>query len=152
MFKTNFGVSDFEYKIWEVNITNNCNPNVLVPKEIGGFNFSAEDKILRWLVYGDTTYDVTVPGDAEIIDCERPSALHGVFRSDKIIITNTRVVTDDMVMDSYYKLNLSKKFYFKAMAECAVRVYMKTAIKIFEDKVNLDNIDLVFSEFNYLGL
>lgn len=33
------------------------------------------------------------------------------------------------------------------MAGCAVRGYMKTAIKIFEDKVNANNIDLAISEF-----
>ena len=59
----------------------------------------AQDKIIRWLVRGDTIYDVTVPDDAEIIDCESPSAPHGVFRSNKIIITNPRVVTDEMAMD-----------------------------------------------------
>ena len=52
-------------------------------------------------------------------------------------------------MDFYYKSNLPEKSYFKAMAGCAVREYMKTAIKIFEDKVNANNIDLAISEFKY---
>ena len=147
MFKAKSGAPDFEYKIWEVNIANNWNPDTLVPKEMGGFNFSTEDKIIRWLVRDDTIYDVTVPDDAEIIDCESPSAPHGVFRSNKIIITNPRGVTDEMAMDFYYKSSLPEKSYFKAMAGCAVRGYMQTAIKIFEDKVNSDNIDLAFSEF-----
>ncbi len=30
---------------------------------MGGFNFSTEDKILRWLVRGDTLYDVIIPED-----------------------------------------------------------------------------------------
>lgn len=38
-----------------------------------------------------TKYDVAIPDDAEIIDCESTSAPHGVFRSNKIIITNYRV-------------------------------------------------------------
>lgn len=90
MFKTKSGASDFEYKIGEVNIANNWNPNAHDPQKMGGFNFSTEDKILRWLVRGDTIYDVTVPDDAEIIDCESPSAPHGVFRSNKIIITHEK--------------------------------------------------------------
>ena len=36
---------------------------------MGGFNFSTEDKILRWLVRGNTIYDVVILEDAEIIDC-----------------------------------------------------------------------------------
>ena len=56
----NKGVN-FEYKINEVNIANNWNPTTYEPKEMGGFNFSTEDKILRWLVRGDTIYDVEVP-------------------------------------------------------------------------------------------
>ena len=59
-----------------------------------------------------------------IIDCESPSALHGVFRSNKAIITNPRVVPDEMAMDFYYKSNLPEESYFKAMAGCAVRGYM----------------------------
>lgn len=99
------------------------------------------------LVRGDTIYDVTIPDDAEMLDCESPSAPHGVFRSNKIIIQNPRTVTDDMAMDLYFKSNLPEKSYFKAMAGCAVRGYLNTACKIFEDKVNLNNIDLAFSEF-----
>jgi hypothetical protein len=99
MFKTKSGASDFEYKIGKVNIANKWNPNVHDPQKMGGFNFSTEDKILRWLVRGDTIYDVAIPDDAEIIDCESTSAPHGVFRSNKIIITNPRVVTDEMAMD-----------------------------------------------------
>lgn len=96
---------------------------------------------------GDTLYDFTIPDDAKIIDCESPSAPHGVFRSNKIIITNSRTVPDEMAMAFYYKSNLPEKSYFKAMAGCAVRGYMKTVIKIFEDKVNIDNINLALSEF-----
>ena len=40
--KSNAG--GFEYKIDEVNIANNWNPNSLDPEEMGGFNFGTEDK------------------------------------------------------------------------------------------------------------
>lgn len=70
----------FEYKINEVNIADTWNPNTFDPKEMGGFNFSTEDKILRWLVRGDTIYDVEIPDDAEIIDCPSESAHLEVIR------------------------------------------------------------------------
>ena len=147
MFGTQSGASTFKYKLGEVNIANVWNPKELNPKKMGGFNFSVESKILRWLVRGDTIYDVDLPEDAEIIDCPSESAPHGVFRSNKIIISNPRPVTDDMAMDLYLKSDLPEKSYYKAMSGCAVRGYIKTALKIFEDKVNKNNVELAMSEF-----
>jgi len=139
--------SGLEYKIGEVNIAEYWNPNEMDPKKMGGFNFSTERKILRWLVRGNTIYDVIIPEDAEVIDCPSPSAPHGVFRSNKIIISNPRPVTDDIAMELYKKSELPEKSYFKAMAGVAVRGYINTALKILEDKVNGDNIELAISEF-----
>lgn len=147
MFGTQSGASNFEYKLGEVNIANIWNPNESDPKKMGGFNFSVESKILRWLIRGDTIYDVDLPDDAEVIDCPSESAPHGVFRSNKIIISNPRPVTDDMAMELYKKSDLPEKSYFKAMAGCAVRGYINTALKIFEDKINDENVELAISEF-----
>ena len=63
--KSNAG--GFEYKLDEVNVADNWNPNSLEAEEMGGFNFGTEDKILRWLHRGDTIYDVIIPDDAEVI-------------------------------------------------------------------------------------
>lgn len=147
MFGTKSGASDFEYKLGEVNVAKIWNPKELDPKKMGGFNFSTESKILRWLVRGDTIYDVELPEDAEVVDCPSNSAPHGVFRSNKIIISNPRTVTDDMAMELYLKSDLPEKSYYKAMAGCAVRGYMNTALKIFEDKVNKENVRLATLEF-----
>lgn len=144
--KSNAG-EGFEYKIGEINETDNWHPKTMDGKQIGGFNFSVEEKILRWLVRGDTLYDVTIPKNTEVYDCDSPSAPHGVFRSNRIIINNPRPMTDELAMIFYSKSILPEKSYFKAMAGCCVRGYINTAIKIFEDKVNKDNIELAFSEF-----
>ena len=114
---------------------------------MGGFNFSVEDKIIRWLVRGDTIYKVTIPDDAEVIDCPSESAPHGVFRTNKIILSDPQKVTDSMALELYRKSNLPIKSYFKTMAGCAVRGYTNTAIKIFNDKVNKNNVDLALNEF-----
>lgn len=147
MFGTTSGASDFEYKIGEVNVAKTWNPSENDPKKMGGFNFSTENSILRWLIRGDTLYDVDLPEDAEVVECDSPSAPHGVFRSNKIIISNPRVVDDDMAMELYIKSNLPEKSYFKAMAGCAVRGYINTALKIFEDKVNKNNVKEALFEF-----
>ncbi len=147
MFGTKSGASGFEYKIDEVNIAEYWNPNELDPKKMGGFNFSTETKILRWLVRGDTIYDVELPEEAEVIDCPSESAPHGVLRTNKIIISNPRKVTDELAIELYLKSDLPEKSYFKAMAGCCVRGYINTATKIFEDKVNASNVSLAISEF-----
>lgn len=140
--------ANFEYKIDEVNIANSWNPNTFDPKKMGGFNFSTEDKILRWLVRGDTLYDVVIPEDAEIMDCPSDSAPHGVFRSNKIILTNPRLMTDELAMNFYLKSDLPEKSYYKSLAGCMVRGYRNTCLQIIKDKVNKENIDLVLSEIN----
>lgn len=147
MFGTKSGASDFEYKIDEVNIAKIWNKDETDPKKMGGFYFSTEEKILRWLVRGDTLYDVYLPEDAEVIECESKSAPGGVFRTNKIIIKNPRKVTDDLAMELYLKSTLPEKSYYKAMAGIAIRGHINTALKILEDKVNEENIDLVISEF-----
>lgn len=68
MLGTKSSASDFEYKLGEVNVAKIWNPKELILKKMGGFNFSTESKILRWLVRGDTIYDVELPEDAEVVD------------------------------------------------------------------------------------
>ena len=62
----------FKYKIGEVNVASNWNPDAKNGKDFGGFNYCSEECILRWLHRGDTIYDVTIPDDAENVcgcDC-----------------------------------------------------------------------------------
>ena len=82
--KSNAG--GFEYKLDEVNIATLWNPNETEPDKMGGFNFSTEDKILRWLHRGDTIYDVIIPNDTEVIQVDKEK---GIYRSNKIIVTNS---------------------------------------------------------------
>ena len=100
------------------------------------------------LVRGDTLYDVEIPKDAEVINCPSESAPNGVFRSNKIILHNPRIITDDTAMNLYFKSNLPEKSYYKSLIGCAIREYRNTCIKIIKDKVNQDNIDIVLSEVN----
>lgn len=68
MYGTKSHAGGFEYKIDEVNEADNQNPEASNPEKFGGFNFSTEDKILRWILRGDTIYDVEILNDAEIIE------------------------------------------------------------------------------------
>lgn len=140
--------ANYEYKIDEVNIANTWNQNADSGKDFGGFNFSTEDKILRWLHRGDTLYDVIIPDDAQVIDCVESATPHGVFRSNKIIVTNPRKVTDEMALDFYKKSTIPEFAYYKALGAVSVMGYEKTALAILRDKVNKDNIDIVLEEWN----
>ncbi len=143
--KSNAG--GFEYKVDEINCSNNWNPNEIEPDKMGGFNFSSEDKILRWLHRGDTIYDVIVPEDAEVVLCNEEK---GVWRANKIIVTNPRIITDEIVMDLYNKTTLSNK----VIAQCLQTLLWKDRLEIskyiIRDRVNKENINEFIKEFeNY---
>lgn len=145
--KSNAG--GFEYKLDEVNVANNWNPKADTPEEFGGFNFGTEDKILRWLHRGDTIYDVIIPDDAEVILCNEEK---GVYRSNKIIVTNPRKITDNMVLELYKKTTLPNK----VLADCLVTLLWKDRKEIskyiIKDRVNKENIDEYINEFvDYAG-
>lgn len=147
MFGTTSGANGYKFKENEVNFAEYWNPNEIEPNKMGGFNFSVENKILRYLVRGDTLCDVMIPNDAEVIDCPSKSCPHGVFRANKIIISNIRPMSDEIAMDFYRKANLPDKSFYKSRAGCAVRGYKNTTMQIIKDKVNKYNIDEVISEF-----
>lgn len=145
--KSNAG--GFEYELNEVNIAEKWNPNALEAEEMGGFNFGTEDKILRWLHRGDTIYDIVIPDDAEVIKVDDEK---GIYRANKIIVTNPRKITDDMVIDLYKKSTLSDKI----IAQCLLTLIWKDRLEIskyiIKDRVNLDNAFEILEEFtNYAG-
>ena len=145
--KSNAG--GFEYKLDEINIANVWNPNTNNPKEMGGFNFSTTDKILRWLHSGDTIYDVIIPSGAEVILCDEDK---GVYRSNKIIVSNPRKITDEMVIE-FYKINTLPS---KAIYQCLVTLLYKKrkdiSKYIIKDYINKENIKDAIAEFeNYVS-
>ena len=145
--KSNAG--EFEYKLDEINISNIWDTSTLEPEKMGGFNFCTEDKILRWLHKGDTIYDVIIPTDAEIILYDEEK---GIYRSNKIIVTNPRPITDELVLELYNKTTLSNRI----IAECLVTLLWKKRKEIskyiIKDRVNLNNIDEILKEFvRYAG-
>lgn len=145
--KSNAG--GFDYKLDEINISEKWDTTTLAPEKMGGFNFGTEDKILRWLHRGDTIYDVIVPEDAEVILCDEEK---GIYRSNEIIVTNPRPITDELVLELYKKTTLSDKI----IAQCLVTLLWKKRKEIskfiINDRVNKNNIDEIIKEFtSYAG-
>ena len=145
--KSNAG--GFEYKLDEVNETDNWNPTETEPDKVGGFNFGTEDKILRWLHRGDTIYDVIIPEDADVITVSQEK---GIYRSNKIIVTNPRKITDELVLDLYKKCTLSDKIIADTLMTLIWRDRIEVAKYIIKDRVNKNNINEILEEFErYAG-
>ena len=145
--KSNAG--GFEYKLDEINVSEKWDTTTLDPEKMGGFNFGTEDKILRWLHRGDTIYDVIIPENTELILCDEEK---GIYRSNKMIVTNPRIITDELVMELYKKTTLSNKI----IAQCLVTLLWKSRKEIvkyiIKDRVNLNNIEEILNEFiRYAG-
>ena len=137
--------ANYEYKIGEVNIANNWNPKATSGREFGGFNYTTEDCILRWLHRGDTIYDVEIPDDAENVKIEGATT---IYRTNKIIVKNPRKVTDETAYKFYEKANIPEKSYAKALCAVTLMGYEKTANAILKDKVNSENVDYYLEEWN----
>lgn len=135
----------FKYKIGEVNVANNWNPDAKNGKDFGGFNYCSEECILRWLHRGDTIYDVTIPDDAENVRLDGATT---IYRTNKIIISNPKKVDDELALYFYQISKIPEKSYYKALAVVSIMNYKKTAYAIFKDKINKDNIDEVLEEWN----
>lgn len=139
----------FEYKINEVNISKKWNPKANNPSDFGGFNFSTEDKILRWLLRGDTLYDVEIPKDAEVVEVENKNTPNGVFRTNKIIISNPRPVTEDIVIELYKKSNLPEKTYYQCLVTLLYKNHIEAVKYIIKDRINKNNINDAIKEFEH---
>ena len=50
-------------------------------------------------------------------------------------------------MELYKISTLNEISYFRAMTACAICGYINTALKVYKDKVNTQNIDIAISEF-----
>ena len=141
---TSVAKSDFKYKVNEVNISEHWNPTAEKGRDFGGFNYTTEDCILRWLHRGDTIYDVEIPDDAENIKLDGATT---VYRANKIIINNPRKVDDDLALHFYKISKIPEKSYYKALGVVSIMNYQKTAYAILKDKVNKNNIDNVLEEW-----
>ena len=112
--------------------------------KLGGFCVSTYEYIFRWLIRGDTLCEVKIPEASNIY---KTNSDNGIYISDKIILTNPQKIDDDFAMELYLNSKLPEKSYFIAMTACAISGYINTALKVCEDKVNKENIDIAILEF-----
>ena len=88
---------------------------------------------------------IRIVDGSEIVEIEGATI---IYRANKIIISNPRPVTDEIALEFYKKSDISEIAYYKALGSVAIMNYKETALAIFKDKVNKDNIDIVLNEWN----
>ena len=113
--------------------------------KMGGFYISTYDYIFRWLIRGDTLCEVIIPDNEKIY---KTVSDNGIYIAEKIILTNPRKIDDDFATELYLNSNLPEISYFKAMTTCAICGFINTALKVCEDKVNKNNVNIAISELD----
>ena len=113
----------------------------------GGFNFTNVSCALRWISRGDTLYEVEIPEDAEVVDVKNDKTPGGIFIANKIILKNPIPISEELILDCYDKSKLPESTYFECIGILAFRGYYNIALKIIEDKVNMNNIDLAIEKY-----
>lgn len=124
---------------------NSINLNAEIQADMGGFCISTYDYIFRWLIRGDTLCEVVIPDKEKIY---KTVSENGIYIAKKIILTNPKKIDDDFATELYLISNLPEVSYFKAMTACAICGYINTALKVCEDKVNKDNVDIAITELD----
>jgi hypothetical protein len=113
--------------------------------EMGGFCVSTFDYIFRWLIRGDTLCKVIIPENEKIY---KTVSENGIYIAEKIILTNPKKIDDNFATELYLNSNLPAVSYFKVMTACAICGYIKTALRVCEDKVNEENVDIAIFELD----
>lgn len=119
------------------------NLNAKQKSDMGGFCVSTFEYIFRWLIRGDTLCEVIIPEDEKIY---KTVSENGIYIADKIILTNPKKIDDEFATKLYLNSNLPEISYFKAMTACAICSYINTALKVCEEKVNKENVDIAILE------
>lgn len=119
--------------------------------DMGGINVANYESVLRWIIRGDTLCDVTIPEDGKIYEAVTFSTNGGTYRANKIILSNPRIIDDELALDLYKSSNLPWKSYFQILAYISTQNFEKTCNAILKDKLNKENAKEALDIFdNYL--
>ena len=136
--------SGIEFKLDEVMVADLWNPNEKGAEKMGGFNLSVEGRILRWINRGDTIYDVIIPKDAEIVTVSEEK---GLYRANKIIVTNPRKITDGVLLDLYKNNTMNDKTFGYSLRPLLLKDKLEFVKYMIKDRVNKDNVDEILKAF-----
>lgn len=131
--------SGLDTKINEVVVARDWDPSATTRDTIKGINFSTDDSILRWIRRGDTIYDVVLPEDALVKQVPGNFTPHGLFRTNKIILTNPRPLTEKLVYELYKIADLPERTWHDVLAILAIRKYDLVCDALIKERINKDN-------------
>ena len=131
--------SGIKFKIGEVNVSTEWDPNAKTLDTIKGINFSTDESIIRWIRRGDTIYDVELPPDAEVIKCPGTFTPDGIYRTNKIIVKNPVPLTEDVVMNLYKKSKIPEKTYHDVFKDSSEK---QIAYQSYKDAVFQTDFEL----------
>lgn len=112
--------------------------------EMGGFCVSTYNYAFRWLIRGDTLCEVIIPEDSKFY---KTVSDNDVYVCEKMILTNPKKIDDNFAMELYKVSTLNEISYFRAMTACAICGYMNTALKVCDERVNPQNVEIAIKEF-----
>ena len=147
IFKENLYSKEKPFNIGGVTVCDTWDPDNEDWDKRGGFNFSTESSILRWVSRGDMLCEITIPEDATLKKVTNSKTPDGIYVSNKIIITKVTPVSDELTLEYYKKSDMPLKTYLETIAALAIRGCYKTCLAIINDKVNKDNIDFALDEY-----
>lgn len=139
--------SGLDTKINEVVVARDWDSNATERDDIKGINFSTDESILRWIRRGDTIYEVIIPEDAEVKKVPGNFTPNGLFRTNKLILTNPKELTQDVIVDLYYKMNLPERTIHDVLALLAIRSFTKAADLLISERINSNNIEEYLNDY-----
>ena len=116
-------------------------------EKFDGTEFTTIDKAVRWLLYGDTLYHISLPRWSVVEELHAKDTNHGLLKTDSIIVKDGVKITDKIAMNLYKRSVLHDKAYFRTLAAVAIMGYRSTARLILKERINEDNVEEAIKEY-----
>lgn len=132
------GRKPYEYEINKLTVHDDFDENS--EHHFGGFFVAEKPIILRFLTWGTTLYEVVVPSDAKVIEIANPTLKTGIYKVDKMTLTNPIKLNDDLVLKLFQETKVPDIVWFEICSLCALHGFEKSATEIIKLYVNEGNI------------
>lgn len=116
-------------------------------EKFDGTEFTTIDKAVRWLLYGDTIYHISLPRWSVVEELHAKDTNHGLLKTESIIVKDGVKITDKIAMNLYKRSVLYEKAYFRTLAAVSIMGYKSTARLILKERINEDNIEEAIKEY-----
>jgi hypothetical protein len=116
-------------------------------EKFNGTEFTTIDKAVRWLLYGDTLYHISLPRWSVVEELHAKDTNHGLLKTESIIVKDGIKITDRIAMNLYKRSVLYENAYYRTLAAVAIMGYRSTARLILKERINEDNVEEAIKEY-----